>query len=136
MVAAARSAVRLTSRMAAMTRPAVATRPTALAFAQRAFLSGSTAPRKSEVIKETEIPMSVYSPDSKGVASSNTGDHLSIPVQRGPPVSEPAAEEANEKLTPLTEEVYAKMPATLQKMTVMGKVIIITGYVLDLLPYQ
>jgi hypothetical protein len=112
--------------MAAMPRPAAA-RTTLPAFAGRAFLSGSTAPRKSEVIKETEIPVSVYTPDAKGVGSA-TSDHSSIPVHRMPPGPQPPVEEAPMKvIKPLTNEVYAQMPATMQKMSVKDKVIIITG---------
>lgn len=125
-MAAARSALRMTSRMAAMPRPAA---PRALpALAQRAFLSGSTAPRKSEVIKETEVPVSMYAPDSKGVGHANSSDHSSIPVRRNPQGPPPAVEEEPMKtVTPLTNEVYSQMPATMQKMSVKDKVIIITG---------
>jgi hypothetical protein len=111
--------------MAAMSRPAA---PRALpAFGQRAFLSGSTAPRKSEVIKETEVPVSVYTPDAKGVSHASS-DHTSIPVRRAPQGPPPPVEEEPMKtISPLTSEVYAKMPATMQKMSVKDKVIIITG---------
>jgi hypothetical protein len=108
-----------------MPRPAA--RAALPAFAQRAFLSGSTAPRKSEVIKETEIPVSVYTPDAKGVGSA-TSDHSSIPVRRTPPGPQPVAEEEPMKVVkPLSSEVYSQMPATMQKMSVKDKVIIITG---------
>lgn len=125
-MATTRSALRMTSRMAAMPRPAAGAR-TLPAFAQRAFLSGSTAPRKSEVIKETEIPVSVYTPDAKGVHNA-TSDHSSIPVRRNPQGPPPAVEEEPMKtIKPLANEVYSKMPATMQKMSVKDKVIIITG---------
>lgn len=125
-MASAARALRMTSRMA-LPRPA-ATRALP-AFAQRAFLSGSTAPRKSEVIKETEIPVSVYTPDAKGTNQA-TSDHSSIPVRRNPQGPPPdVEEEPMRKITPLSDEAYAKMPATMQKMTVKDKVIIITGYV-------
>lgn len=122
MAASARSALRLTSRMAAMPRPSMV-RAALPAFGQRAALSGSTAPRKSEVIKETEVPVSVYSPDSKGAASAATGEHFKIPVRR----DQPEAIEEEEKVTPLSNKVYNQMTPTMQKMSVMGKVIIITG---------
>lgn len=123
MAAAARFA-RLAPRLSAVSRPAIGRAP--VSVAQRAAFSVSAGRLKSEVIKETEVPVSVYNPDAKGVASSSS-DHFSIPVKNGarPPV--PVAEE-EEAVTPLEEKVYKQMPRTLQKMSVMGKVIIITGY--------
>lgn len=70
--------------------------------------------------------MSVYNPDSKGVASSNSVEHFSIPVKPGSRAPEPIVEE-DDKVSPLEERVYRQMPRTLQKMSVMGKVIIVTG---------
>jgi hypothetical protein len=124
MAAAARTA-RLAPRLAAISRPAVA-RAGLAPVAQRAAFSVSAGRFKSEVIKETEVPVSVYSPDAKGVASGNS-DHFSIPVKSaGAPAPEPIAEE-EDAVVPLQEKVFKQMPRTLQKMSVMGKVIIITG---------
>ncbi|KAK3941681.1 short-chain dehydrogenase/ reductase [Diplogelasinospora grovesii] len=125
MVAAART-MRMVSRAAALPRLSLpAVRAAAPSVAQRAAFSTSGRYRKSEVIKETEVPVTVYTPDPKGAASS---EHFSIPVQPGSqvPVPEPAVEE-DENVNPLEEKVYNQMPRTLQKMSVMGKVIIITG---------
>jgi hypothetical protein len=105
-------------------RPRATVGRAALPLFQRAALSGSTAPRKSEVIKETEVPVSVYSPDSKGANTSANGEHFKIPVRRDQ-AEVPAEEE--DKVTPLTSKVYNQMTPTMQKMSVMGKVIIITG---------
>lgn len=130
-MASAVRTLRMASRMA-LPRPAAASLRATPIFTQRAFLSGSTAPRKSEVIKETEIPVSVYTPDAKNVGSgsSSASDHTTttLPVKRGAQNPEPVApEEPMQVVKPLAAEVYAKMPATMQKMSVMGKVIIITG---------
>jgi len=78
---------------------------------------------KSEVIKETEVPVSVYSPDSKN-AGSSASSHHTIPVKRP---TEPVVEAEEDAVEPLTNKVYQQMPRTLQKMSVMGKVIIVTG---------
>lgn len=124
MAAIARSA-RLAPRLAAISRPAVAR-----VGVQRAAFSVSASRTKSEVIKETEVPVSIYSPDSKGVASNNS-DHFSIPVKAGASArvqQDPIVEE-EDAVVPLQEKVYRQMPRTLQKMSVQGKVIIITGYV-------
>ncbi|AEO64045.1 uncharacterized protein THITE_2109761 [Thermothielavioides terrestris NRRL 8126] len=123
MAAAARTA-RLAPRLAAISSRAL-TRPAVASAAQRAAFSVSARRSKSEVIKETEVPVSVYNPDAKGIASS-TSDHFKIPVQPAAPAAEPIAED-DDSVTPLQEKVYRQMPRTLQKMSVMGKVIIITG---------
>jgi NAD(P)-dependent dehydrogenase (short-subunit alcohol dehydrogenase family) len=68
--------------------------------------------------------VSVYSPDSKGANTSANGEHFKIPVRRDQ-AEVPAEEE--DKVTPLTSKVYNQMTPTMQKMSVMGKVIIITG---------
>lgn len=122
MAATART-MRLASRFSAISRPSI---PRAVpSVAQRATFTVSARPRKSEVIKETEVPVSVYNPDAKGVASSSS-DHFSIPVQSSFKAPEPAAE-PEDQVTPLDDKVFKQMPRTLQKMSVMGKVIIITG---------
>jgi len=117
--------VRLAPRLAAISRPALA-RVAVSPFSQRAAFSVSAGRFKSEVIKETEVPVSVYSPDSKGVASGNS-DHFSIPVKSaGSAAPEPIPEE-EDAVVPLQGKVFSQMPRTLQKMSVFGKVIIITG---------
>jgi len=124
MAATART-MRLASRLSAISRPSI---PRAVSsVAQRATFTASARLRKSEVIKETEVPVSVYSPDAKGVASSSS-DHFNIPVQSSFKAPEPAPE-PEDQVTPLDAKVFKQMPRTLQKMSVMGKVIIITGYV-------
>lgn len=123
MAAVARTA-RLASRLSAAPRPMVA-RSAAFAASHRAAFSLSARNLKSEVIKETEVPVTVYSPDAKGVASSNS-DHFSIPVKPTPIAPEPITDKTDQ-VTPLDEKVYRQMPRTLQKMSVMGKVIIVTG---------
>jgi hypothetical protein len=85
---------------------------------------------KREIISEREVPVSSYTPDSKGAASGSAdhaGEHYSIPVRRNPDIEVPNQDTDVEVVQPLKEEVYQTMPATLQKMSVMGKVVIITG---------
>jgi NAD(P)-dependent dehydrogenase (short-subunit alcohol dehydrogenase family) len=122
-MAFATRATRLAPRFAAISRPAV---PRAgVSIAQRAAFSGSARLMKSEVIKETEVPVTVYSPDHKGIATGNS-DHFNIPVKNSAASPEAIAEE-EEAVQPLDDQVYKQMPRTLQKMSVHGKVIIITG---------
>jgi hypothetical protein len=122
MAATART-VRLASRLSTISRPAVPRAATSAA--QRAAFTVSARRFKSEVIKETEVPVSVYNPDAKGVASG-TSDHFSIPVEPNFKAQEPVAE-PEDRVDPLNEKVYKQMPRTLQKMSMMGKVVIITG---------
>lgn len=124
MAAVARSA-RLAPRLAALSRPAVA-RAGVSSVAQRAAFSVSASRMKSEVIKETEVPVSIYSPDSKGIASGNS-DHFSIPVKPGSASAQEHIGEEEDAVVPLQDKVYRQMPRTMQKMSVHGKVIIITG---------
>lgn len=93
----------------------------------RAFSAAATRfTKKNEVIKETEVPVSIYSPDGKGTASSP--DHFSIPVKPvAQPTVAPTEEVENEDVVPLDPKVYKAMSPTMQKMSVMDKVIIITG---------
>jgi hypothetical protein len=76
-----------------------------------AAFSVSARRTKSEVIKETEIPVSGYNPDAKGVASSSSVDHFKIPVQPGAS-GEPTPEE--DAIQPLQNKVYSQMPRMLQ----------------------
>ncbi|EHA50747.1 hypothetical protein MCOR27_008619 [Pyricularia oryzae] len=125
---AARSVMRLAGipcrAAASMPMPAARFAP----VAKRAFSNSMQQPKKSEVIKETEVPVSVYTPDSKGVASGNS-DHFSIPVKGSSraAVAQPPTPEEDEPVVPLSSKVYSQMPGTMQKMSVYGKTIIITG---------
>lgn len=102
-------------------RPAVFS---AAAAAARRGIATSETRKKSEIIREKEVPVSMYTPDAKGVASANaTGDRFTIPVARN------NAEIADENgpVTPLGRGVYENLPKTMKSMSVMGKVIIVTG---------
>lgn len=102
--------------------------PLAAPKAVRAFASESKN-LKREIISEKQIPVTAFKPDGAN-ASTGTSQphHFTIPVGRG----EKQAAEPSSAVTPLTPAMYAKLPSTLQKMTVMGKVVIVTGYVQNL----
>jgi hypothetical protein len=101
---------------------AFAARSTVPSGARRAAFSLSAPRFKSEVIKEKEVPVSVYNPDVKGVASGSSV-HYSIPVT---PQQTPV-ETIEDKISPLKDDVFKSLPPTIQKMTVKDKVIIVTG---------
>jgi hypothetical protein len=105
----------------------VATRSPSV-FAQAARpLSTSARLYKREVIAEREIPVSSYTPDARGaINGSATPQQYSIPV-RPDPIIEGSTEIEEDKVYPLSRAAYERMPPTMQKMTVMGKVVIITG---------
>ena len=121
-----RSALRLTraaaplfKASAAPSSRAVAAR--ALPAAQRSF-SRTAAARSRRDGGDGEIPVSSYAPGAKGAAGS-------IPVNRASATGRPAPIDAEENgdVTPLSQQVYSTMPPTMQKMSVMGKVVIVTG---------
>ncbi|KAI1197849.1 short chain dehydrogenase [Nemania serpens] len=97
----------------------------AIPAAQRPFSLSSSRP-KSDVVRETEVPVSVYSPDANGAAGS-TSDHFSIPVNRDDAKLKPFPAEEDADIILLTKKVYNDMPPTMQKMSVMGKVVVVTG---------
>ncbi|KAH8897078.1 NAD(P)-binding protein [Thozetella sp. PMI_491] len=111
----------------ALPRPAAIRAASVPSVAQRAAFSISARKFKSDVVKETEVPVSVYTPDSKGVASGAAADHFTIPVKPGAQAPETVEDEIDNSVTPLDSKVYSSLPPTVQKMTVHGKVIIITG---------
>ena len=89
------------------------------ASASRSFTTGEKRPY--EPIKEKEVPRSTYEPGAKVQRST-------INVQDGKTAETPVATNA-EKIVPLTEAMYNSMPPQLQKMTLMNKVVIVTGLV-------
>ena len=119
-----RSALRLTRAAAplfsgsASASRAVAAR--AFPAAQRGF--SQTAVARSSRREGGEIPVSNYAPGAKGASGS-------IPVNRASATGQPAPINAEEDgdVTPLSQQVYSTMPPTMQKMSVMGKVVIVTG---------
>lgn len=81
-------------------------------------------------VRETEVPISVYTPDAKGVGSNNAM-HGTIPVRQedGRAASTPGVPAPNnmENLGRLRDDVFDRLPATVKAMTVKDKVIVITG---------
>lgn len=83
------------------------------------MMTESAAPKsKREVIAEKQIPVAEY--------VNNSPKRSSIPVRDDPDVEVPLPE-VPKTVKPLTREMYEKLPKALQKLTVMDKVIIITG---------
>jgi hypothetical protein len=97
-------------------------------YTQTARTLGTAATlKKREVIAEKEVPVSSYTPDGRGTMSgSSHGQQYSIPVRKDPKVEVPAEDHAD-RVVPLAQAAFQRLPATLQKMTVMGKVVIVTG---------
>lgn len=82
--------------------------------------------KKHEVISEREVPVSSYNSESNGLFSSSTAtEHTTIPVESDP--TETSAVNEVERVVPLTRAVYEKMSPMMQKMTVMDKIVVITG---------
>lgn len=119
-----RTAFRLAKAATPLFSTSRAIAPRAVPATTRAFQK-SAIRTKSDVVAETEIPVSVYSTDSKGSGQSSS-DHYSIPVSRENAKPTPIAVE-EEAVTPLTQKVYNTLPRTMQKMSIMDKVVIVTG---------
>ncbi|ROW03048.1 hypothetical protein VMCG_05706 [Cytospora schulzeri] len=125
------SATRLSSRalrMATAPRAAMTTRAATLTYPPSAVRSLTISyPRfKSDAVKETVIPVSVYDPASK----TSGAVHKTIPVKpEDRQISGPAVPATNEmdNLSLLSDEAYEKLPATVKSMTVKDKVFVITG---------
>ena len=94
---------------------------TPLAAMRNAAFSASARTLR-EVIKESEVPVSVYNSDDKGGSVS-----FSIPVKPTSPSEPITTGPASDGVQPLSDKVFNAMPPTLQKMTIRGKVVIITG---------
>ena len=73
---------------------------------------------KREVIAEKQIPAAEY--------KDHGAKRTTIPVRDDPDVEVPKPEEPK-VVKPLSREMYEKLPKALQKLTVMDKVVIITG---------
>lgn len=83
------------------------------------FLSEATpAQNKREVIAERQIPAAEY--------RDHGAKRTTIPVRDDPEIEVPVENEPK-AIKPLTREQYEKLPKALQKLTVMDKVVIITG---------
>ncbi|KAH6647316.1 hypothetical protein BKA67DRAFT_594439 [Truncatella angustata] len=120
-----RTAFRLTKAAAPLFSIPRATAPRAVPAATRAFQK-SAIRQKSDVVAETEIPVSVYSTDAKGTGQSSS-DHYSIPVSRENAKPSAISSEPDDTVTPLTQKVYSSLPPTMQKMSIMDKVVVVTG---------
>lgn len=72
-----------------------------------------------EIIAEKKIPIASFTDDKEAVRTS-------IPVRDDPEIEVPV-EVGEVNVKPLSREIYDKLPITMQKMTVMDKVVIVTG---------
>jgi len=74
---------------------------------------------EQEVIAEREIPSTFYTDDSKPVSAT-------IPVIADANAEAPVVAD-EEKVVPLTKAVYDKMNTTMKRMSIMDKVVVLTG---------
>lgn len=116
---AARNAMRLSR--AAVPAPRIATAGARAFSMTRSNLVTDTQNKKS-VVREKEIPVTIY--------GAGQGEHTTVPVPDGAskvPFESPVPSTEGETIQPLSRKVYESMPQTLKNMTVMGKVVIVTG---------
>ncbi|TAQ87086.1 hypothetical protein B7494_g4589 [Chlorociboria aeruginascens] len=87
-------------------------------MARRTFITTGTKTDAYETPAEKEVPATTYTPGS-GV------EKTTIPVPDA--IVAPVQPSIVETVTPLAEEAYQKMSPTMQRMSIMGKVVIVTG---------
>jgi hypothetical protein len=72
-----------------------------------------------EVVAEREVPTTSY--------SGGEAHHSTLKIRDEDKSS--AARPSEERVVPLTRDIYERMTPSMQKMTLFGKVVIVTGYV-------
>ena len=116
------SASRLVARAArASTRiPPTAsfTKPAMVSIA-RSFSAGIKLRNADPLLQATEVPVSTY--------EAGNVQRTTIPVTEGELGDNAAVEENPDKVVPLTRAVFNQMPPHMQKMTLMDKVVVVTG---------
>jgi len=106
----ARSVVRAVSKAGA---------PSFTKVSRATFSAAATL--RNETIAAKKVQTSVYDHGSVKRSTITVGDEI-------------PAEEIAERVVPLTKAVFDKMTPSMQKMTVMGKVVVVTGYVPQFIP--
>jgi NAD(P)-dependent dehydrogenase (short-subunit alcohol dehydrogenase family) len=119
---AARTALRA-SRAAALTRLATPRINTRLLNTTSA-LRVSDTPNNKSVVREKEVPVTVYS----GNGGKGEQQTLQVPESAAQvPFESPTPPVENDAIDPLTKKTFESMPYTMRQMSVFGKVIIVTG---------
>lgn len=99
----------------------------ALRVSARAVPSVSKVARATFATTGTKLHADGFKPQREVPVSSYAGGE----VQRSTiPVTSSSSPPVGDAVTPLTRELYNSMPKNMQKMTLMDKVVVVTGYVL------
>ena len=114
----ARSVVRAASKAHAL--PALPKAASSMAMTSR-FSTSAVRPKAPEVVAEREVPTTSY---SRGEAH-----HSTLKIRDEEKVA--ATKPAEERVMPLTKDIYERMTPSMQRMTLFGKVVVVTGYVLQ-----
>jgi hypothetical protein len=104
----ARSVLRATK----VATPAQITRASLPKVARATFTASTQRRTPPEIIAEKEVAQSSYSGGEVSRSTIIVGEDA-----------------ANHKVSPLTHSVYNTMPKTMQSLSLMGKTVIVTGYV-------
>lgn len=116
-----RNAMRLAVPTARIATPAVRIAGVRAFSSTRANLVTDTQNKKS-VVREKEVPVTIY--------GAGQGEHSTVRVPEGAaqvPYDSPVPPTEGDVIQPLSRKVYDAMPQTLKNMTVMGKIVIVTG---------
>jgi NAD(P)-dependent dehydrogenase (short-subunit alcohol dehydrogenase family) len=120
---AARTALRA-SRAAALPRLAAPRLTTRLITTTHAKSVSDTSNKKN-VVREKEVPVTVY---SSGAGAKGEQQTLQVPESAAQvPFESPTPPVENDAIEPLNKKTFEAMPYTMRQMSVFGKVIIVTG---------
>lgn len=89
--------------------------PSSRAVNRAQFTTGRILRREPEYVAEREVPTSSY--------AGGEVQHSTLKIREDAQQSA-----AGDRVIPLTKAVYNSLPPNLQKMTLFGKVVIVTGY--------
>jgi len=104
----ARSVIRATK----VATPSQIARASLPKVARASFTASTKRCTPPEVIAEKEVPQSSYSGGEVQRSTIIVGEDI-----------------ANHKVSPLTQNVFNTMPKTMQSLSLMGKTVVVTGYV-------
>jgi hypothetical protein len=110
----ARSLVRATK----VASPAQIARASMPKVARATFTATTQRRTPPEIIAEREVAQSSYSGGEVQRSTLIVGEEAVI-------------SEKVEEVSPLTQSVYNNMPKTMQSLSLMGKTVIVTGYVIN-----
>jgi hypothetical protein len=110
----ARSVIRAASKAQAL--PAIPKAASSVVMTSR-FSTSALRRKAPEVVAEREVPTTSY--------SGGEAHHSTLKIRDEEKLA--AAKPSEDRVVPLTRDIYERMTPSMQKMTLFGKVVIVTG---------